>query len=172
MMSSLDQSSFINQTSVEASYEPSISVKQRIEAERSEVPDKVRTIPREPEKNNSTISHGVIGNNPCWTVYALLLLWSLLLIMANAIVESITERRNFELTSLSQLREAVKNNTDQVLRDTFKDSIFVGCVSEKHCLIQHGTRLYIFCLERVAEEFFYQRFLEEFGNCGVICLSV
>ncbi|XP_046641833.1 DNA mismatch repair protein Mlh1-like [Daphnia pulicaria] len=145
MMSSLDQSSFINQTSVEASYEPSISVNQRIEAERSEVPDKVRTIPREPEKNNSTISHGVI--------------------------ESITERRNFELTSLSQLREAVKNNTDQVLRDTFKDSIFVGCVSEKHCLIQHGTRLYIFCLERVAEEFFYQRFLEEFGNCGVICLS-
>jgi hypothetical protein len=64
-MSSLDPSSFINQTSVEASYEPSISVNQRIEAERSEVPDKVRTIPREPEKNNSTISHGVIGNNPC-----------------------------------------------------------------------------------------------------------
>ena len=94
------------------------------------------------------------------------------MLLYDAIVENTTERRQFELTSLIQLREAVKNNTDQVLRDTFKDSIFVGCVSEKHCLIQHGTRLYIFCLERVAEEFFYQKFLDEFGNCGVICLSV
>lgn len=90
----------------------------------------------------------------------------------NAVAQGIVERRQFELTSLTQLREDVKKNTDQVLRDTFKDSIFVGCVSEKHCLIQYGTRLYIFHMERVAEEFFYQRFLDEFGNCGVICLSV
>ncbi len=74
MLSSMDQSSFINQTSVEASYEPSISVNQRKEAERYEVPDKVRAVPREPEKNNSTISNGVTGNNPCLTVYAVLLL--------------------------------------------------------------------------------------------------
>ena len=87
-------------------------------------------------------------------------------------LENKIERRNFELTSLTQLREAVKQNADQVLRETFRDSIFVGCVSEKHCLIQYQTRLYIFSMERVAEEFFYQRLLEEFGNCGVICLSV
>lgn len=92
--------------------------------------------------------------------------------LLNTVVEGTVERRQFELTSLTQLREDVKKNTDQVLRDTFKDSIFVGCVSENHCLIQYGTRLYIFRMERVAEEFFYQRFLDEFGNCGVICLSV
>lgn len=82
------------------------------------------------------------------------------------------ERRNFELTSLVQLREAVKKNADEVLRETFRDSIFVGCVTEKHCLIQYQTKLYIFNMEIVAEEFFYQRLLNEFGNCGVICLSV
>lgn len=84
----------------------------------------------------------------------------------------VSERRHFELTSLTRLREAVKESADQVLRETFRDSIFVGCVSEKHCLIQHQTRLYIFSMERVAEEFFYQRLLDEFGNCGVINLSV
>ena len=83
-----------------------------------------------------------------------------------------TGKRNFELTSLLQLREAVGKNSDQVLRDTFRNSTFVGCVSPKHSLIQYQTKLYVINMERVAEEFFYQHMVNEFGNFGFITLSV
>ncbi|KAI9561761.1 putative MLH1 [Daphnia sinensis] len=145
--SSSNECSFINQTSMESPEEPVTAVFQQKETEKRTPSEMNRAIQGASDCSDSTMRH------------------------RSSVAPGIVERRQFELTSLTQLRENVKKNTDQVLRDTFKDSIFVGCVSEKHCLIQYGTRLYIFRMERVAEEFFYQRFLDEFGNCGVICLS-
>lgn len=80
--------------------------------------------------------------------------------------------RTIELSSLSQLRNAVQQNTDSVLRDTFKNSIFVGCATKDHALFQHHTRLYAFNITKVAQEFFYQILLNSFGNIGVIRISV
>ena len=82
------------------------------------------------------------------------------------------ERRHFDLTSLSKLRTEVQSNADKILRETFRDSTFIGCVSKKNVLIQHQTKLYIINMDRIAEEFFYQTLLNEFGNCGMINLSV
>ena len=83
-----------------------------------------------------------------------------------------SERRHFDLTSLTQLRSEVQSNADPILRATFLDSTFIGCVDKKNALIQHQTKLYIINMDRIAEEFFYQTLLSEFGNCGVINLSV
>lgn len=81
------------------------------------------------------------------------------------------ERRHFDLTSLTHLRNQVQTNSDKILRETFHDSTFIGCVNKKNALIQHQTKLYIINMDRIAEEFFYQTLLNEFGNCGVINLS-
>lgn len=81
-------------------------------------------------------------------------------------------RRTFELTSLRRLREEIKEKSDPLLREMFRDSTFVGCINDKHCLIQYQTRLYIIQMQRVTEEYFYQTLLNEFGNFGTISLSV
>lgn len=70
------------------------------------------------------------------------------------------------------MSEAIQSNFDPALRDTFHLSTFVGCVSKTHSLIQYQTRLYIINMDTISEEFFYQTILNNFGNCGVIHLSV
>ena len=66
----------------------------------------------------------------------------------------------------------MQSNCDPTLRETFRLSTFVGCVSKTHSLIQYQTRLYIINMDNISEEFFYQTILNNFGNCGVISLSV
>lgn len=122
-----------------------------------------------PRSRNSKLP---VVNKGCVTSY----IHTLSLVILNVIFFCVAlgnlQRRAFDLTSLSQLRATVQQNADPVLRDTFKNSIFVGCASKEHALFQHHTRLYVFNITRVAQEFFYQTFLNDFGNLGVIRLSV
>ncbi|KAK3990056.1 DNA mismatch repair protein Mlh1 [Cladorrhinum sp. PSN332] len=77
------------------------------------------------------------------------------------------------LTSIRELRSAVKHDTHHELTDIFANHTFVGVVDETRRLatIQGGLNLYVVDYGRLCFEYFYQLGLTDFGNFGSIRLQ-
>ena len=58
------------------------------------------------------------------------------------------------------------------LRELFKHHTFVGCVNSEHAVIQHQTKLYLVNTVKLSQELFYQLAIFDFGNFGIMRLSV
>ncbi|XP_074658885.1 DNA mismatch repair protein Mlh1-like [Tubulanus polymorphus] len=80
--------------------------------------------------------------------------------------------RDVRLTSVKALKNKVHDEAHAELRDIFQKHTFVGCVNKQYALIQHQTKLYLANLTRLSKELFYQILLMQFGNFGVLRLSV
>nr|CAD7443099.1 unnamed protein product [Timema bartmani] len=78
------------------------------------------------------------------------------------------EKREIRLTSVLELRQSVENELHLGLRETVKNSTFVGCVSFKRAMIQHETKLYLCNTGKLCEEMLYQIMLYDFGNFGAL----
>ncbi|RUS90912.1 hypothetical protein EGW08_001309 [Elysia chlorotica] len=89
----------------------------------------------------------------------------------NNITRNKVKRREIRLNSVLELRQEVKDDVSDAMRDLLQKHIFVGCVNESHALIQHSTRLYLANTTTLSKELFYQLLLQEFGNFGVLRLS-
>ncbi|KAI0022638.1 histidine kinase-like ATPase [Xylariomycetidae sp. FL0641] len=74
------------------------------------------------------------------------------------------------LTSVRELRSAVRDDMHHELTEIFANHTFVGVVDEKRRLatIQGGVKLYLIDYGRACFEYFYQVGLTDFGNFGVI----
>ncbi|KAK4161275.1 DNA mismatch repair protein Mlh1 [Cladorrhinum sp. PSN259] len=74
------------------------------------------------------------------------------------------------LTSIRELRAAVKNDTHHELSDIFANHTFIGVLDETRRLatIQGGLNLYVVDYGRLCFEYFYQLGLTDFGNFGTI----
>ncbi|XP_005096287.1 DNA mismatch repair protein Mlh1 [Aplysia californica] len=81
------------------------------------------------------------------------------------------KRRDIKLTSVAQLRQEIRDNASEGMRELLQNHTFVGCVSESHALVQHSTKLYLVNTTTLSKELFYQLLLEDFGNFGVLRLS-
>ncbi|XP_053374339.1 DNA mismatch repair protein Mlh1-like [Mercenaria mercenaria] len=57
------------------------------------------------------------------------------------------------------------------LREMFSNHVFVGCVDKEFSLIQHQTKLLLTNTSKLTEELFYQLFIFDFGNFGLLRLS-
>jgi DNA mismatch repair protein MLH1 len=77
------------------------------------------------------------------------------------------------LTSVRELRAAVREDMHHELTEIFANHTFVGVVDERRRLaaIQGGVKLYLVDYGRVCAEYFYQLGLTDFGNFGVIRFS-
>ncbi|TPX07337.1 uncharacterized protein E0L32_010759 [Thyridium curvatum] len=74
------------------------------------------------------------------------------------------------LTSVKELRAAVRDDMHHELTDILANHTFVGVVDERRRLaaIQGGVRLFLIDYGRFCYEYFYQVGLTDFGNFGVI----
>ncbi|OTA63651.1 DNA mismatch repair protein MutL, partial [Hypoxylon sp. EC38] len=74
------------------------------------------------------------------------------------------------LTSVRELRSAVRDDMHHELTEIFANHTFVGIVDEKRRLaaIQGGVKLFLIDYGRACFEYFYQVGLTDFGNFGVI----
>lgn len=74
------------------------------------------------------------------------------------------------LTSVRELRSAVRDEMHHELTEIFANHTFVGVVDEKRRLaaMQGGVKLYLVDYGRACAEYFYQVGLTDFGNFGVI----
>jgi DNA mismatch repair ATPase MutL len=74
-----------------------------------------------------------------------------------------TFRREIKLTSLKNLRDAIKAESHPELRELVARHSFVGCINKRLALIQHSTELYTVDLPKLSEELFYQVHNNLFG---------
>ncbi|EFW19338.1 DNA mismatch repair protein mutL [Coccidioides posadasii str. Silveira] len=83
------------------------------------------------------------------------------------------ESVNIRLTSVKNLRAAVRSTMHNSLTDIFSSLTYVGLVDERRRIaaIQSGVKLYLVDYGMVCNEFFYQIGLTDFGNFGVINLE-
>ncbi|KAI8963874.1 DNA mismatch repair protein MutL [Daldinia sp. FL1419] len=74
------------------------------------------------------------------------------------------------LTSVRELRSAVRDDMHHELTEVFANHTFVGIVDERRRLaaIQGGVKLFLVDYGRACLEYFYQVGLTDFGNFGVI----
>ncbi|KAI0111381.1 DNA mismatch repair protein [Daldinia grandis] len=74
------------------------------------------------------------------------------------------------LTSVRELRSAVRDDMHHELTEIFANHTFVGIVDERRRLaaIQGGVKLFLIDYGRACFEYFYQIGLTDFGNFGVI----
>lgn len=74
------------------------------------------------------------------------------------------------LSSVRELRSAVRDDMHHELTEIFANHTFVGIVDEKRRLaaIQGGIKLFLIDYGRACFEYFYQVGLTDFGNFGVI----
>ncbi|OTB19986.1 hypothetical protein K445DRAFT_313774 [Daldinia sp. EC12] len=74
------------------------------------------------------------------------------------------------LTSVRELRSAVRDDMHHELTEVFANHTFVGIVDERRRLaaIQGGVKLFLIDYGRACFEYFYQVGLTDFGNFGVI----
>ncbi|KAI1103110.1 DNA mismatch repair protein MutL [Jackrogersella minutella] len=93
----------------------------------------------------------------------------------NAAQEPVYETTNREpilcrLTSVRELRSAIRDDMHHELTEIFANHTFVGIVDEKRRLaaIQGGVKLFLIDYGRACFEYFYQVGLTDFGNFGVI----
>ena len=77
------------------------------------------------------------------------------------------------LTSVKNLRSAVRSTMHSMLTEMFASHTYVGLVDERRRLvaIQSGVKLYLVDYGLACNEFFYQVGLTDFGNFGVIQLE-
>lgn len=82
-------------------------------------------------------------------------------------------RVQINLTTVKELRAEVMEKKHDIFTDILSRHVFVGIADEdlSTALIQHETSLYLVSYDAIAESFFYQIGLAEFGNFGVISLS-
>jgi DNA mismatch repair protein MLH1 len=87
----------------------------------------------------------------------------------------ITDRQplRIALTSIKNLRSAVRAAMHNTLTEMFASHTYVGLVDERRRLvaIQSGVKLYLVDYGLACNEFFYQVGLTDFGNFGVIKLD-
>ncbi|TVY19455.1 DNA mismatch repair protein Mlh1 [Lachnellula arida] len=84
--------------------------------------------------------------------------------------QSDREPANCRLSTVKDLRAAVRDEMHNELTEIFASHTFVGVVDERRRLaaIQGGVRLFLVDYGMVANEYFYQVGLTDFGNFGVI----
>ncbi|RAH86471.1 DNA mismatch repair protein MutL [Aspergillus japonicus CBS 114.51] len=77
------------------------------------------------------------------------------------------------LTSIKNLRAAVRSSMHTTLTETMAALTYVGLVDERRRIaaIQSGVKLYLVDYGLFSHEFFYQIGLTDFGNFGVITLD-
>lgn len=77
------------------------------------------------------------------------------------------------LTTVKELRANVRNMMHNELTDVFASHIFVGIVDERRRMaaIQSGVKLYLIDYGCIANEYFYQLGLTDFGNFGHLRLN-
>ncbi|KMQ47800.1 Ribosomal protein S5 domain 2-type fold, subgroup [Trichophyton rubrum] len=80
---------------------------------------------------------------------------------------------NIRLTSVKNLRAAVRASMHNNLTEIFSSNTYVGLVDERRrvAAIQSGVKLYLVDYGMVCNEFFYQLGLTNFGNFGSINLE-
>ncbi|EFE43490.1 DNA mismatch repair protein, putative [Trichophyton verrucosum HKI 0517] len=80
---------------------------------------------------------------------------------------------NIRLTSVKNLRAAVRSSMHNNLTEIFSSNTYVGLVDERRrvAAIQSGVKLYLVDYGMVCNEFFYQLGLTNFGNFGSINLE-
>ncbi|TGJ76838.1 hypothetical protein E0Z10_g10800 [Xylaria hypoxylon] len=80
------------------------------------------------------------------------------------------ELTHCRLTSVRDLRTAVRDDMHHELTETIANHTFVGIVDEKRRLaaIQGGVKLFLIDYGRACFEYFYQVGLTDFGNFGII----
>lgn len=80
---------------------------------------------------------------------------------------------NIRLTSVKNLRAAVRSAMHNNLTEVFSSLTYVGLVDERRRIaaIQSGVKLYLVDYGLICSEFFYQLGLTDFGNFGVINLE-
>jgi DNA mismatch repair protein MLH1 len=80
------------------------------------------------------------------------------------------EQTTIRLTSMKELRAAVRENMHSSLTDMFSNHIFVGIVdpTKRIAAIQSGVKLFLVDYGVISAEFFYQLGLSDFGNFGSI----
>ncbi|KAI9498783.1 DNA mismatch repair protein mlh1 [Zychaea mexicana] len=80
-------------------------------------------------------------------------------------------RIDVQMTSILNLRNAVKKSEHTGLTNVLRDHTFVGCADDTLALIQHKQDLYLVNFAVVSEELFYQVLLAEFCNFGKLQLT-
>lgn len=83
----------------------------------------------------------------------------------------VSKRRKISLTSISSLKKAIESELSIGLKEMIWDSSWVGVVDSRWSLIQHSTKLYLANTHQLLQEYFYQLFIWDFGNFGVMRLS-
>ncbi|KAI9263311.1 putative DNA mismatch repair protein MlH1 [Phascolomyces articulosus] len=80
-------------------------------------------------------------------------------------------RVDVQITSILNLRNAVKKSEHSGLTQVLRDHSFVGCVDDTLALLQHERDLYLVNYAVISEELFYQVVLAEFCNFGKLQLT-
>lgn len=80
---------------------------------------------------------------------------------------------SIRLTSIKTLRSSVRDTMHEGLTEVFASHTYVGVVDERRrlCAIQAGVKLFLVDYGLIANEFFYQVGLTDFGNFGRIVLD-
>ena len=93
--------------------------------------------------------------------------------MSQQIRSSKLSTSSCSLTSIQELRRAVKEGKHEALETIIKQHTFVGTVDVKIglSLIQHGTKLYLVNHNLLCDELFYQLGLKSFGALGRLHLK-
>lgn len=81
------------------------------------------------------------------------------------------KKSEIELMSVKELRQSIKENCHQGLKEILSEHVFVGCVNTKRALIQYDVKLYLCNTEKLMEEFFRQIIFCNFANFGSITFS-
>ncbi|KAK7139821.1 hypothetical protein R3I94_012456 [Phoxinus phoxinus] len=84
---------------------------------------------------------------------------------------SLPRRRVIKLTSITELREDIEQQTHKGLQELLQKHSFVGSVSPQWTLVQHQTKLYLLNTTKLSQKLFYQILIYDFGNFGVLRLS-
>ncbi|EPS32562.1 hypothetical protein PDE_07522 [Penicillium oxalicum 114-2] len=96
-------------------------------------------------------------------------------LMDDGLQYEVTDRQplRIALTSVKNLRAAVRANMHNTLTEMFGSLTYVGLADEQRRLaaIQSGVKLYLVDYGLVCNEFFYQVGLTDFGNFGTIKLD-
>ncbi|KAH0037265.1 chloride channel protein, partial [Aureobasidium melanogenum] len=84
------------------------------------------------------------------------------------------EHTTIRLTSIKELRAAVRDEIHSSLSDVFENLTFVGTVdtSKRIAAIQSGVKLFLVDYGMISAEFFYQVGLSDFSNFGTIKFRV
>eukprot|EP01135_Chromosphaera_perkinsii_P004564 Nk52_evm34s288 gene=Nk52_evmTU34s288 len=76
-----------------------------------------------------------------------------------------------KLTSVLELIDEFKGNSDGNLKEMLENSVYVGCVDTLRCMFQHKTELYLANSYLLSKELAYQMCLTGFSNFGDIKLE-